>query len=117
MITVEVNSLRLYAFHGVLPQEGVVGNEYEVTLHIDVEAAGGVNEDSLEGTVSYADLVDVIIAEMKHPSKLLEHVAGRIKCAVTDRWPMVKGGMVRVAKLTPPIAAAQMASAAVTMRW
>ncbi len=117
MITVEVNALRVYAFHGVLPQERVVGNEYEVTLHVDLEADEAVKSDELAGTISYADLVEIINDEMMEPSNLLEHVAGRIQRAVTDRWSGIRSGAVRIAKLTPPIAGSQMASAAVKLRW
>ena len=32
--TIEVNALRVYAHHGVMPQERAVGNEFEVTVHV-----------------------------------------------------------------------------------
>ncbi len=53
---------------------------------------------------------------MATPSALIEHVAYRIREAVTSRWPLIDSGMVRVAKLTPPVSA-EVAEVAVRIDW
>ncbi|MDE6370139.1 MAG: dihydroneopterin aldolase [Duncaniella sp.] len=103
--TVEINELRLFAHHGVMEQERIVGNEFTVTVHLRYPMHKAIHDDNLDGTLNYAEAVEVICREMSMPSALLEHVAGRIHVALTDRWPLIEGGMIRIAKVTPPIPA------------
>lgn len=115
-ITIEVNRLRLYACHGVGAQERKVGNLFEVTVHLRYPATEAVEHDRLEGTVNYAEVVALVKEEMAEPSQLIEYVAGRIRRVLLSRFPAITGGMVRVAKLVPPIPA-DLDSVAVTLRW
>ena len=107
--TVAIERMRVYAYHGVGPQERVVGNEFEVSLAVEVDASDAASGDDVGLTVSYADLAAIVSEEMARPSQLLEHVAARIREAVV-------AGRVTVAKLTPPMPA-DVASASVTLRW
>lgn len=113
-MTVTLDSLRFYARHGVGAQERAVGNDFEVTVSIVVPM---VYDDDLDSTVSYADIASAIRDEMEVPSALIEHVAVRIRDTLLRRWPQICGGSVRVAKLKPPVARLQLASASVTLDW
>ncbi|MEZ3466670.1 dihydroneopterin aldolase [Muribaculum intestinale] len=115
-LTVEVNGLRLFARHGVGEQERKVGNLFEVTVHLRYPADGAIADDRLEDTLNYAEAVAVVREVMTVPSQLLEHVAGRLRTALTRRFPLIAGGMIRVAKLVPPFAA-DIDSVAVVLRW
>lgn len=114
--TIEVNGLRLTACHGVMEQERKVGNEFEVTAHLTADVMEALTDDSIESTINYAEVVEIISLIMKQPVNLLEHAAYQIKRALTAAYPNITSGMVRVVKLTPPIPA-QMESVAVTLRW
>lgn len=113
--TVEVNSLRIFARHGVFPQERAVGNEFEITVHLRYPFDPA--SDDLSDTASYAEIISIVREVSSTPVALLEHLAGRIRSALLSRWPLTSGGLVRVAKLRPPVANSQLASAAVTIRW
>lgn len=115
--TIEVNGLMCRAHHGVMPQERAVGNDFAVTVHIDYPAHRAVMSDELSSTVNYAELCDLIKSVMDTPSQLLEHVCGRMHVALMERFPMTKGGFIRIEKLSPPISGVQMHSAAVSMKW
>lgn len=112
--TIEITRLRLHAFHGVLEQERRVGNDFEVSVTVGYPVV--IGSDELSATLNYAELIDVVKKVMAEPSALLEHVAYRIGEAVTSRWPLIDGGMVRVAKLTPPVRS-EVAEVAVTLNW
>lgn len=115
--TIEVNKLLVHAHHGVMVQERCVGNTFEVTVHVDYPATPAVANDDLDATLNYAEVVDLIKHEMAVPSLLLEHVAGRIKDALLISYPKITSGMVRVAKLTPPIPGSQLESVAIVLHW
>ncbi len=118
ILTVEINNLRLYARHGVDTQERNVGNEFDVTVHVSYEADDAVlNSDELGNTINYADLVAIVKDVMAQPSALIEHVACRLRTILINTYPQLTAGYVRVAKLTPPIPASLLSSAAVVLRW
>lgn len=75
-----------------------------------------VDTDELADTVSYADIIAIIKAEMAERSLLIEHVAGRIKRAVTSAFPAITGGSVTVWKLCPPITA-ELSRVGFTLNW
>ena len=85
---IHIGSMRFYAYHGVLPQEQKAGNYFrvEVTLYTDFSRA--LTSDSLDDTVNYADIYQVIADEMAHPSQLLEHVADALRegLVVDDKY-------------------------------
>lgn len=114
--TIAIDRMKVYAYHGVDPQERAVGNDFEVSLAVEVDAAAAAAGDDVDLTVSYADLAAIVATEMARPSRLLEHVAARIRRAVTARFPTVAAGRVTVAKLTPPMRA-NVASASVSLAW
>lgn len=116
-VTIEINGLRCYACHGVMEQERIVGNEFEVSVRLVYPAIDAVRDDDLARTVNYAEACDVIKHVMASPSALLENVCGRLKAALMARFPLVESGCVRVAKLCPPIPNVQLDSVAVELSW
>ena len=54
---------------------------------------------------------------MAIPSRLLEHVCGRMKDAGMERFPAVSGGKIKIAKLLPPVPGTQLGEAAVILVW
>ena len=114
--TIEVNGLRLHARHGVMPQERRVGNLFEVTVHLGYPIEAAMKDDSVEHTLNYAEVVDLVKEVMATPSQLLERVAYRLYEAVTTKWPSITDGCVSVRKITPPIPA-QLKDVAVTIEW
>lgn len=100
---IEVNRLLVHARHGVLEQERKVGNDFEVT--VTVEYPSDTHSDDVDGTLNYAELIDLVKGIMSRPAALLETVAAEIHDRVMERWPGVTSGRVKVAKLTPPVGA------------
>ena len=101
--TIELNDVRLYAFHGVLEQERKVGGDYSVSLRVHYNISKALESDQVNDTLNYALLLDIIKQEMAQPSNLLEHVAGRIGKTVAERFTEVKAIDVSITKLNPPL--------------
>ncbi|MDR3142038.1 MAG: dihydroneopterin aldolase [Tannerellaceae bacterium] len=99
---IELKDLKFYAYHGVLPQETRVGNNYIITVALTVPLAKAMISDDLGDTVNYADVYAVIKREMAIPSKLLEHVAGRILHSLKRHFPQLTEIKLSVSKLNPP---------------
>lgn len=100
-----ISDLRLYAYHGVLPQERLVGGEYVVSLRVHYDFSRAMETDCVADTLSYADLCALVGREMDVPSQLLEHVAGRIARSILGRWPEATAIDLRITKVNPPMGA------------
>ena len=95
--------MKFYAFHGVLPQENLVGAFYYLDLRLKTDFSCAAETDELEGTVSYADIFMVTKEEMNIPSKLLEHVCQRIASRIFQDFPTIEAIDIRLSKENPPM--------------
>lgn len=100
-----LRNVRFHAFHGVLPQEGIVGNDYLVNLVLDYDFSSAMQTDELLGTLNYAEVYQKVREEMAVPSKLLEHVAGRIAHRLFSDFPEIQKLQLSITKVNPPMGA------------
>lgn len=102
MNRIEVNGIKLYAYHGCLKEEGVIGGHYVVDVTIDTDFSVAAETDDLSNTVDYVDVNRIVTEEMAIRSKLIECVGWRIveKIKALDN---VANVTVKVSKLSPPI--------------
>ena len=101
--SIHIGALRFYAHHGVLPQEQKVGNYFKVETILYTDFSRALVTDELTDTLNYAEVCQIISDEMAIPSRLLEHVAGRIINSLRSHYPQITGGRLIVTKEKPPI--------------
>jgi dihydroneopterin aldolase len=100
-----LSSLRFHAYHGVMPQERLTGNDYEVSLKIGYDVSNAAISDEVDDTLNYAGVYDIVAQEMQVPSKLLERVAWRIGDRLFRRYAFIFTVDLRLTKLNPPMGA------------
>lgn len=100
-----LKDLRFFAYHGVGAQETCVGNEFTIDLRIKTDISKAMQSDSVNDTVSYADIYEAIRQEMDIPSKLLEHVAGRIARRLFRDFNAIEALELKLSKRNPPMGA------------
>ena len=100
-----LKEIRCYAYHGVAPQENLIGNEYIIDLKLKVDISKAAQTDEVADTVNYAEVNQVIMAEMAVPSKLLEHVGGRIIEKLFQQFPALEEIELHLSKRNPPMGA------------
>ena len=105
MNNIILKGVRLYANHGVLEQERKTGAYFTIDLKLATDFTKAMQSDELSGTVSYADVFELVKREMNIPSKLLEHVGGRIANAILNEFPSVSKVDLRLMKQNPPMGA------------
>ncbi len=94
-----------FARHGVGEQETLVGNEFTVSLRLKVDIGRAMQTDDVTDTVSYAEVYEAVKAEMEIPSRLLEHVGGRIVQRLFREFPPIEGIELKLSKRNPPMGA------------
>lgn len=105
ILTISVENVKFFAYHGVFEMERVVGNEFEVSLSVEMSMPESLKDDNLSDTISYADIFQIIRTEMEIPSCLIEHVAYRIVQKIRNKWDQIKKGEIKITKVSPPIEA------------
>ena len=113
---IRLEGLRFHAFHGVMPQEKKVGGDFLVTLRVGYPLATAMASDDVNDTLDYAALYRLVEQEMRQPSNLLEHVAGRIAEAIEKAFPQVSSIDLTLTKQNPPMGA-DCQGASVELRW
>lgn len=98
-----LEQVKIYAFHGVLPEENIIGTYYIVDLELHADLWKASETDNLQDTISYAEVNDLVHQEMKIPSQLLEHVCGRIINRIHKNFPRISFIKIKLTKTNPPM--------------
>ena len=112
--TVKVENLKIYAFHGCMEEEKVIGSDYIINLCAVCSVGKKAFGDEIKGTVDYVDLARIAKREMSVRSKLLEAVVNRIISSCFNEISVLEQISVTVSKINPPINA-DVASVSVSM--
>lgn len=102
---IRVNDIKVYAYHGCLEEEAVIGSDYVVNLKLWASLEACCVSDELKDTLDYVTATAVVTAAMAQRSKLLEHVAERILKELFTVFETLEKAEVCVEKINPPIGA------------
>ncbi|MBP7173917.1 MAG: dihydroneopterin aldolase [Cloacibacterium sp.] len=98
-----LENLKIYAYHGVLPEENTIGTYYLINAEIHADLWKAATTDDLEDTINYAEINEIIHREMQIPSQLLEHVIGRIFYKLAEKFPKISFAKIKLTKTNPPM--------------
>ena len=111
--TIELRDVHLFAHHGVMPQEQEIGAWFTIDIEIEINDYSCSENDLIEGTVSYADVYNILCEEMKKPSRLLENVCNRISRRLYDKFRQITAIRITLCKDTPPMGGDRLKAAVV----
>jgi dihydroneopterin aldolase len=100
-MTIELKALRFYAYHGWLEEEAIIGNEFEVSVVGSFAAKD--NMATINDTVDYVAVYDLVKTIFMQREKLLETVAQKTVAALHARFPQIEELQISITKLKPPI--------------
>ncbi len=110
---VVLTGLTFYGYHGVNPEERVLGQRFVVDVALDLDLRPAGESDDLARTTSYAQIYKLVRDVVEGtPRNLLEAVAEGIARAVLQATSG-KGVRVRVSKPWAPIKGSAAGTAAV----
>lgn len=100
-VTISLNYLRFWAFHGVYEEERRVGNDYEVNVEVSFYTRKKITH--LKETADYSKLHAIITEEMQKPRLLLETFLMDLAESIHIQFPDLKKIDASIRKLHPPI--------------
>ncbi len=104
MATITLKSIRFHARHGVLPQEKVDGNDFEVDVIAEYDILNAAQSDDLTHTLDYGRAA-LIVGDVMHGKSvdLIETLVHGIGDRLMSAFPAMLELTVVVRKLKPSI--------------
>ena len=100
LITVE--GIRVFAYHGHLPEEAILGGHFIVNVWVETDTSEVEKTDDLNHTVDYVKIIDIVKEQMAIRADMIEVPAKRIVDAILP-LNKVQKVTVEVEKVLPPI--------------
>ena len=100
LITVE--GIRVFAYHGHLPEEAKLGGHFIVNIWVTADTTKVEKSDDLNDTVDYVKIIEIVKQQMAIRSDMIEHPARRIVDAILPLQKVQKV-KVEVQKIAPQI--------------
>ena len=95
-----------FGYHGLFDQERENGQDFYVDLSVSVDLTAAAISDSIDDTVNYAEITDLVVEEItSNPVNLIEKLAARIAERVLNQHLKVISVVVTVHKPQAPVAA------------
>jgi len=101
MIAVHLKELKFHAYHGLYADEEKVGGPFEVNLSVWYDQGGAFT--SIDQTIDYTLLFDIVKQHMQQRTHLLEILAEQICDTIKARFPVITEIKVEIYKCSPPI--------------
>ena len=102
MALISVEGIRIFAYHGHLPEEKKLGGHFIVNVWVTTDTKEVEKTDDLKDTVDYVRIIEFVKEQMKIRSNMIEHPAKRIVDAILPLYKVQKV-KVEVEKIQPPI--------------
>ena len=100
---INVEGIKLYAYHGCLDAEAKIGGHYVVDVYMRTDFSAAAREDDLSKTIDYCEVYQIVKLEMAIRSKLIEQVATRIMKNLQSSLKDLKACRVKITKICPPM--------------
>lgn len=103
MDEIRIEGIKVFAFHGCLPEESRIGTYFDVNVHLVADLADAKASDRLSETIDYMAVNAIVQEEMAVRSNLIEHVAERIAKRLRADFSNIDAGEVEVIKHAAPM--------------
>jgi dihydroneopterin aldolase len=103
MITVALEGVEFFAYHGFYPEEQILGTRFFVDIAVNFATESTLKDDKISNTVDYEALYKIIKEEMEYPRKLIETVVQAIIDKVAANFPFINDAKVTLRKMHPAV--------------
>ena len=101
-----IKGLKLFAYHGVNPEEKVDGQNFILDITAQLDATKAKLSDNVDDTVSYAKIIKTVIAVFTAQSyDLIEAAANKVGMEIMKTYPQLQSVTIFLKKPEAPIKA------------
>ena len=99
---VSIDDIRIFAFHGLYPEERILGNWYTLDVLVESESQPNFSDD-IVNTIDYSQIYAICKLVMANPVDLLETVAETIAQKIRAELKEEVAVLVQISKENPPM--------------
>jgi dihydroneopterin aldolase len=99
--SIYLKNVRFFAYHGLYPEEAVNGNFFEIDLTVKFTKDRPIH--SIEETIDYAALYELLKQEMNIRRQLLETLGRDICELIKMKYPKIISTELNIRKINAPI--------------
>ncbi len=114
MITIHLDDLKFFGYHGILPEEKIISGHFILNVDVSFKEKEPVIH-SITHTIDYEVIFSIIQRRMAQPTPLLETIVMDIGQTIKQQFEQVCAIDISLKKLNPPISGLQ-GSVGVTWR-
>lgn len=104
MDCINIYNLEVFANHGVLKEENVLGQKFVVSVNMYMDTTKAASEDNVEKTVNYAQVcMDITNHFKENTYQLIETVANEIAMMILRKYSVLEKVDVEVKKPWAPV--------------
>jgi dihydroneopterin aldolase len=101
-----IKGLKLFAYHGVNPEEKVDGQNFVLDITTELDAQMAESSDNVDNTVSYAKIIKTVRAVFTEKSyDLIETAANVVAMEIMKTYPALQKVTVLLMKPEAPVKA------------
>jgi dihydroneopterin aldolase len=99
---VSIDDIRIFAFHGLYPEERILGNWYILDVFVESDVMSDFSDD-IANTIDYSQIYAICKQIMAIPVDLLETVAENIAQKIRAEISEDVSILVQISKENPPM--------------
>jgi len=100
---IHLDTIHLYAYHGCLHEEALIGSDYTVDVSMETDFTEAALHDELGKTIDYCLVFTIVKEEMAIRANLLESVAIRMVNRLKKELINLRKVTISLTKLNPPM--------------
>ncbi len=101
MLSIQLNNLSFFAFHGLYEEEKLNGNDFIVNAVIYYQPEKLINQ--ISDTIDYVSVYELIERRMQIATPLLETIVMELTLQIFDKFTLAESVAIELTKLKPPI--------------
>ena len=101
MLTIHLHKLRFHAYHGLYEEERALGNDFELTIDIETDHEARIK--SINQTLNYVTVYELVAKRMTNPTPLLETLAYDMSEQIYKLDEHIKKISIFIIKVYPPM--------------
>lgn len=106
MDTIKVKGLKIFAYHGVNPEEKIDGQNFILDIDVYLDLDKPCESDCVDDTVSYAKIIKRATAIFTAQNDdLIERAAQRVACGLLQEFDKIESVRILLKKPEAPIKA------------
>lgn len=97
VMTIHLNNVEMYGYHGLYKEEQILGNTFIVNLSVEfIPAVTKINE--ISDTIDYVEVYDIVKLRLQSTTTLLESIVEDIASSILSKFPIAQKVTLEITK-------------------